>query len=83
MLPDLISSVTHSIPSLRSLKGTRILIHFCGFGIIFNTIFVITPRVPSEPIIRFFKSSPELFFIVLLPTVTSLPSPVTIFSSLT
>ena len=66
--------ITVSIPVFKLSKETKTLNDILGFGITFNIHFVITPKVPSEPIIKFFKDNPELSFITFLPISITCPS---------
>ncbi len=57
----------------KSLNGTKRLITFFGSGNSFNTIFVIIPNVPSDPIIKSFKLYHELFLTTFPPSSKTSP----------
>ena len=65
---------TPEIPVERSGNGTTTESDFSGLGTSFRMHFVMTARVPSEPITICLSESPLASLTFLVPAVTILPS---------
>ena len=77
-------SVGRASRALRKLvKARRALCVYAGLGISLSLALVTTPKVPSDPITRCLRLSPELSLMVSAPSFNTFPCGVTNSSSRT